>query len=280
VAIIGSRDASEQDLDFATRLGGDVAKAGFSVISGGARGIDQAALAGALDHGGNGIAILGEGLLNAATSKKYRSALMANDLALVSMVAPEVRFHVGNAMGRNKFVYCLADVAVVVASDNGKGGTWSGAEENLRHAWTPLWVQPTSKKTSGNAALVQHGARWLPANLSWLESSPAMEQTMLRVGGNISEKMNDSDLYAPQTDERVHGAEDLTLYDLFVQRVRALTEREAVTAKELSAALGLTSAQFNLWIKRALADGHVHRAARPVRYSSKTSPSQQVGLFP
>lgn len=41
---------------------------------------------------------------------------MAMNLVLMSPFNPEAGFDVGNAMARNKYVYCLADAAVVVHS--------------------------------------------------------------------------------------------------------------------------------------------------------------------
>ena len=133
-------------------------------MSGGARGIDEAAMQGALAHEGTGIGVLADSLLRAATSAKYRKALMANNLVLISPFNPEAGFDVGNAMSRNKYIYCLADAAVVVSSTKNKGGTWNGAIENLRQKWVPLWVKSSSESSSGNAELVRQGGRWLPGD--------------------------------------------------------------------------------------------------------------------
>ncbi len=41
IAVVGSRDATEADLQFASSLGNDAAAQGYSIVSGGARGIDE-----------------------------------------------------------------------------------------------------------------------------------------------------------------------------------------------------------------------------------------------
>ena len=161
LTVVGSRHATEDDLCFACKLGAEVAAAGFSIVSGGARGIDESAMLGAIEREGTVIGVLSDRLLKAATSSTYRPALMANNLVLISPFNPEGGFDVGNAMARNKYVYCLADAAVIVHSGT-KGGTWGGALENLKHGWVPLWVKPTADRESGNAQLVAKGARWLP----------------------------------------------------------------------------------------------------------------------
>jgi DNA processing protein len=62
VAIVGSRSATAEGLLNARRLAAALTERGITVISGLARGIDAAALAGALDAGGQPIAVLGHGL--------------------------------------------------------------------------------------------------------------------------------------------------------------------------------------------------------------------------
>jgi len=162
VAIVGSRDATAEDLTFAADLGQQAAQQGTCVVSGGANGVDEAAMLGALQANGSAVGVLADRLLRAATSTKYRPFIMADSLALVSPFNPEAGFDVGNAMARNKYVYCMADAAVVVATTRNTGGTWHGSLETLKNDWVPLWVKRTADPASGVAALVDKGARWLP----------------------------------------------------------------------------------------------------------------------
>jgi predicted Rossmann fold nucleotide-binding protein DprA/Smf involved in DNA uptake len=160
-AVLGSRDATPDDLALTARIGELAAGQGVTVISGGARGVDETALVAAISHGGTAVGVLADSLLRAATSKRYREGLMGNQLVLVSTSNPEAGFDVGTAMGRNKYLYCLAHAAIVVTSARDQGGTWAGAKENLHKGWVPLYVA-ASPPGSGNAALVERGARWLP----------------------------------------------------------------------------------------------------------------------
>ena len=161
IAIVGSRHAANSDLGFAEELGRHVADCNELVVSGGAAGIDHAAMFGALSADGRVIGVLAENLLRATTSAEYRKHLLAGNLALVSPTDPESRFTVANAMARNKYIYCLAHDAIVVSSTPDRGGTWRGATENLKNGWVPLLVKRTADAKSGNPGLVELGGRWL-----------------------------------------------------------------------------------------------------------------------
>ena len=160
LAVVGSRKTSNADLHYSGQIGVLAAENGHSIISGGARGVDEAAMQGALSAEGNVVGVLDHGLLKATSSLKYREHLMTGNLVLVTPFHPEAGFLVGNAMQRNKYIYCLSDVALVVHSGI-KGGTWSGAHENLKGQWVPLWVKETEDKTAGNKDIVDSGGIWV-----------------------------------------------------------------------------------------------------------------------
>ena len=156
LAVVGSRKAVEADLMYARKIGGSAAAAGVSIVSGGARGIDESAMLGSLEAEGSAVGVVADSLLRACTSVKYRSYLAGDGLVLVSSFHPEAAFNAGNAMQRNKYVYCLSEGALVVHSGR-SGGTWTGAQENLKRGWVPLWVKPTDDPESGNPLLTEAG---------------------------------------------------------------------------------------------------------------------------
>lgn len=49
----------------------------------------------------------------------------------------------------------MADYVVVVSSDVDKGGTWTGATENLKNGWTPLFVRDGKDIPAGNKKLLE-----------------------------------------------------------------------------------------------------------------------------
>ncbi|MBE95560.1 DNA-processing protein DprA [Marinobacter sp.] len=195
IAVIGSRKTSDADLQFSRDLGAKSANDGRSVVSGGAKGVDEAAMLGALESEGTAIGVLANDLLRAATSAKYRKYLMANNLVLLSPFYPEAGFNAGNAMQRNKYIYCLADAAIAVHSGT-SGGTWNGVLENIKHNWVPMWVKSTDDPEAGNATLVQKGAKWLPENLSEIGLSH-----LLKAADSSADQ--DADLFAQQQAELV-----------------------------------------------------------------------------
>ncbi len=65
-------------------------------------------------------------------------------------------------MARNKIIYGLADAAVIIRAEAHKGGTWAGAEEELRRDnRIPLFVRAAETPEEGNRALIAIGGRAL-----------------------------------------------------------------------------------------------------------------------
>lgn len=163
LAIIGSRDASESALSFTRGIAARCANEGLAVVSGGARGVDAAAMQGATEAGGYCIGVLANDLLKTSVNRQNRIGLQEGRLVLVSPFYPEASFNKGNAMGRNRYIYTLADQALVIDSALESGGTWAGAVENLKHGWVPLYVRSPGEG-AGNAALIAAGG--LPFTLT------------------------------------------------------------------------------------------------------------------
>ncbi len=169
VAIIGSRDASSNDLEFSFKLGEKLAYSGYSVVSGGARGIDESSMLGSINAQGTTIGVVADSLMQKVLSKKYRDAIMSDNLVLISPYYPEARFNAGNAMGRNKYIYTLSESSIVVHSGL-KGGTWEGAKENLKNSWVNLFVKKCDDKNAGNQRLIDMGGNQLIENLLTIKS--------------------------------------------------------------------------------------------------------------
>ncbi len=156
LCIVGSRDATDSGLEFAANLGRACAKQNFTVVSGDARGIDREAMQAVMDTGGRAVGVLAEAMAQAVLSRRNREAIIKGKLLLITPFEPDARFTVARAMERNRYLYALSDAAVVVDSDV-KGGTWSGAIENLKYGWTPAFVRVGANVREGNSQLATHG---------------------------------------------------------------------------------------------------------------------------
>lgn len=159
LAVVGSRDADDEVLRYAQRAGERAASAGRGLISGGAKGVDSAAMDGAETLGGIVCNVMAEGLAQAAISRRFRDGLQKKRTLLISPYDPSAGFNVGHAIARNKFIFALADVGLVVNSDLERGGTWAGAIEQLRKLhFVPLYIRSSGKRSDGLDALLREGA--------------------------------------------------------------------------------------------------------------------------
>ena len=162
VAIVGSRDIDQAATEFTQRLGEECARDQLTVISGGARGVDQWSMLSALQAGGKVLGVLADSLARNAISGNAREPIREGRLTLLSPFDPEAGFHVGNAMARNKMIYAFADYGVVVNASYNEGGTWAGAIEQLeRFKLVPLFVRDDTGVPEGNKRLRKMGAHSL-----------------------------------------------------------------------------------------------------------------------
>ncbi|MBK1664555.1 DNA protecting protein DprA [Rhodospirillum rubrum] len=162
LAVVGSRNVDDSLIDYTMTIGRLTARAGRTLISGGAKGIDQAAMRGALEAGGKVSGVLADSLEKTTMNRDHRNLLIGGQLVLVSPYDPSSGFNVGHAMQRNKLIYALANASLVVSSDLNKGGTWAGAIEQLNKLkFVPVYVRSTGESSSGLESLRSKGA------LSW-----------------------------------------------------------------------------------------------------------------
>jgi predicted Rossmann fold nucleotide-binding protein DprA/Smf involved in DNA uptake len=163
LAVVGSRATNEALLQQTEEIGASAAAAGVVIVSGAARGVDEASMVGALQAGGHAIGVVADSLEKTIAKPIWRQALIERRLLLLSSDAPSAKFQVWRAHGRNKLIYALADAALVMSSAKGSGGTWEGAEEQLtKLKCCPLYVVDDPRGGEGLAALHECGAALWP----------------------------------------------------------------------------------------------------------------------
>lgn len=298
LSIVGSRKIDTNDQEFTKYIAKQAAMDGLNIVSGGARGVDETAMLASLETGGTSVGILSNGLLKAALSGRWRKYIKQNQLVLLSTFYPEASFNVGNAMGRNKYIYCLSDYALVVRSEEGKGGTWTGANENLKKQWIPLFVKQPSD-ASGNIVLINMGASslyrldadeidsndWLLNQLKNnkktsenIESKKKLEVPLDEIITNIeigNKSDNDSSKLISNKEilsEPNYEQDDL-FYQYFIHYIEHLLEKQSqiTLAKLKELRKDLAQKQLTDWLDRATDEELIIRQGKKRTYSKNES---------
>jgi DNA processing protein len=161
VAIVGSRHPLPEAESYARALAHDLAKAGATIVSGGAAGVDRAAHEGAMDAGGATWVVLPCGAdyefppENADLFARVRADERS---ALLFPFGHDVRVDKDTPRARNAVLVALADAVVVVQAHLKSGSRNAmGWAESLKR---PLWVviaAPWMGGFCGSIAAVAHG---------------------------------------------------------------------------------------------------------------------------
>ena len=158
VGVVGSRNVSPEGAECAQAIATEAARHEMVVVSGAARGVDQLAMNAAYLCGGSVVGILADALTKRIRSPEALAALDAGTTCLITQHHPNAGFSAGAAMGRNKLIYALAGLTVVIASDLDGGGTWAGASEAIRQEYGRVAVWRGQGEGPGNGALEELGA--------------------------------------------------------------------------------------------------------------------------
>jgi DNA processing protein len=161
LAVVGSRRPSAYGLTAAGKLSGEMARAGFTIVSGLARGIDAAAHEAALAAGGRTLAVLAHGLdqLYPREHRKLHDRLVEQGAALSEFPLGFAAVP-GNFPRRNRIISGLALGVLVV-----EAGTTSGSLITARWATEQgreVFAIPgnfNSPLSVGTHALIQDGAK-------------------------------------------------------------------------------------------------------------------------
>ena len=161
LAVVGTRRASHYGLAQAERLAYQISKAGFTVVSGLARGVDTAAHRAALKAGGRTLAVLG-GALDKVYPPENRE--LAEEIAGQGALLSE--FPLGREPDRTTFPYRNRVVSglakgVLVVEAGLDSGAMNTAEQALEQGRSVLAVpgRVDLEGSRGPHRLIQNGAR-------------------------------------------------------------------------------------------------------------------------
>jgi DNA processing protein len=123
VAIVGSRTPTSPSAAVARQMAVELARAGVTIVSGLAIGIDGEAHRGALDAGGTTIAVLGGGTdrMHPARHRNLAHSIVEHGGAIVSEYAPWATPWPQRFRDRNRIIAGLADALVVVQARRNSG---------------------------------------------------------------------------------------------------------------------------------------------------------------
>ncbi len=161
IALVGSRRCTPYGIRVAERLAGALARTGFTVVSGMARGIDAAAHRGALRAGGRTLGVLANGLAQVYPPEHEE---LARDVAERGALVSELPMRQGPIAGlfpqRNRIIsgLCLGVVVVEAAPRSGSLSTAHHAMEQNREVFAvPGPVDSLASR--GCHRLIRDGAR-------------------------------------------------------------------------------------------------------------------------
>lgn len=286
VGVVGSRNIDSDGLIFTKKIGEKIVNENYSLVSGGAKGVDSVAQEEVLRKNGKVIAFIADSMVNNIKKKEIREAITKGNLLLMSSTNPKSGFTVYSAMDRNKYIYLLSKLTIVVSSDYNKGGTWAGAIENLKNSWVPLLVRNESNVPRGNQELIKLGGRPL-CNIT-----EALFDDYIKGTNNKSDKYYEADLFSliknianVQDDKpscnidlpnnlaennlckKNEVIESYDVYPLIVGNIKEILNN-SLSLEEFSDMLNVNKKQANDWLSRAINDGIVVKLNKPVRYKS------------
>lgn len=171
IAIVGSRTATSYGLNTAGNLACKLAKTGFQIVSGMARGIDTAAHKGALNANGKTIAVLGSGLNNIYPKENKN---LFNTISQNGTVFSEFKLDAeplaANFPRRNRIIAGLSCGTIVVEAAKRSGSLITArlaGEYNREVFAVPGSI--ASKKSEGTHSLLKQGAKLVETEIDIID---------------------------------------------------------------------------------------------------------------
>lgn len=217
IAIVGSRRCTHYGIEQAERFGGLLGRAGFTVISGGARGIDIAAHRGAFYAGGRTVIVQGTGLAQPYPHENvafFDTIIDGNSGAMISEFPMRTTPNPGNFPARNRIISGMSLGVLVVEAGLPSGALITAKEalEQNREVFA-LPGRVDSPQSAGTHQLLRDGAT-LAADLD----------DIIKALGQVGAELDKRDeLPAPVKPQNLTPAQN-SLYGLLAEKAMTLDE--------------------------------------------------------
>jgi len=249
IAVVGSRRSTGYGLGMTERLAGGLAAAGFTIVSGLARGIDTAAHASALHAGGKTVAILGNGpdTIYPPENRMLAERMLKNG-CLVSEYPPGTPPVPHHFPVRNRIVSGVSEAVLVVEAGEKSGSliTVQCALEQGRDVFA-VPGNATSITSRGCNRLIQEGAGLVQELPDLIEALSGSLEIPASPGGAPvrhfpgNRPRSHADL---KRRERYHeGLEQRETLEIPEQIVFGRIEREALLPDQICAQSGLSPSE-------------------------------------
>jgi len=221
VSIVGTREATGYGLRITRAIAGALARAGVSIVSGMARGIDAAAHRAALDAGGRTVAVMGTGIdVPYPVGHRALHQLLSERALVISENGSGVRAHKGAFPQRNRIIAALSKVTIVIEAGEVSGALntadWS---ENLGRIIAAVPGPIDSPQSVGTNDLIRQG------------------NTML---SSVDEALSLVGVYAPRVPEVELDEKELRVWKALADGgldVDSLSARSSLPARETLTAI-------------------------------------------
>lgn len=240
IAIVGTRRADDEALDFAYSLARAAVLDGLVVVSGGAVGVDRAAHEGAIDGGGRTVVVLPTGLdtpYPRANHELFARAVEAG--CLLTEAEDGAAARAGRFLKRNRLIAALGGSTVVVQAP-ARSGALSTARfaRRLSRQVFAVPASPWDPRGSGNLGLIRGGARICAG------PSDVLSESAPRGGGRVAATAT--------TNENTHDFSNLTQSEQTI--IQSLTGR-ARHAEDLCQRTGIPAFEVQQSILQLLVRG-------------------------
>jgi DNA processing protein len=234
VGVVGTRAPTDYGRRTAAGLSFQLARAGYAIVSGMARGIDSVAQAAALDAGGATIGVLGHGIDRVYPPENHRLFAQVRERGLLlSELPPGEEPLAGNFPRRNRLIAALSVGVLVVEM-----GEKSGARHTVEYALElgkEVFAVPGpigSAASAGTNQLLKEGARLVTSARDVLEELQGVGLPLRPVAASSAVEPQ------PRTPPADLAPDEARVFAALADEPRHVDEVAAAAGIPASAALG------------------------------------------